>query len=320
MNATPWRAVLNRRRPPSATMPIDERLKASIAGLIQVERHSRASAIRKALQGEQGKAAGQGALGAGRYGLVQDELCAAELCDRARRWIGVAIRVFAEVEEQWTSAAGTEMGYILSQELDGDFRELLDELSSVTAPHGLLSVGGQLSTANARARTSIGQEIALLVLRHDRRRVPLVEQLSAPRYALVLSAWRKSQSYLAATPPDEESAVSAAVGAVEAIARLLVGDPKPTLGECIKQLRQRRVIEAPLLKGFEELWGVASETEGVRHYGGIGGALTPDVAQYLIATAAACVGLLLAHDLTSLGVGAGAVARQRSADAPSPGS
>ena len=279
-------------------MPLDERLKASITGFIQNERHSKDIEVRKHLRDEQGKAAARGRLGAGLYGAAQDELCAADLLDRGRRWMATAVRVLSETDEQWTESAGNDVRWLLTQELESDFRHLLDELTGVTAQHGLQGVSGHLATAKDRARASIEQEVALLTLKHDRRRVPLVEQLSAARYALALAAWEKSQSCLAASPPDLDGAVAGAVGAVEALARIVVGDPKPTLGECIKRLRGKGTIDAPLLKGFEEIWGASSETEGVRHFGGGGQKLTPEVAQYLIATAGACLALLMARDVT----------------------
>ena len=145
---------------------------------------------------------------------------------------------------------------------------------------------------------ALEQEIALLVLKRDRLRDPLLELLSPPRYAAARVPWKGARDFLEASPADYEKAVSEAIKAVEACARILIGDLKPTLGECIKQLRQKGIIEAPLLKGFEEIWGFASEAENVRHGGGAGAKVTPEIARYVVSSADACLRLLLASDVT----------------------
>lgn len=279
-------------------MPIDDRLKALIAGFIEVDRHLRDQQFRKLLRSEQAKAAERGSLGAGFYGQAQDERCAEELRTRGERWLATVVRVFSETGEQWTEELARDVGWLLAQELEVDARQLESELDGVTAPHGPRLVGGLLSTAKERTRTALVQEIALFVLKRERFRVPLLEMLSPPRYSAAQAAWRKAREFLDSSPPDFEKAVSEALQAVEAIARIVVGDPKPTLGDCIKVLRQRGIIDAPLLKGFEEIWGIASEAENVRHGGGGGMKLSPDIARYVVTLSDASLRLLLSQDVT----------------------
>lgn len=275
-------------------MAIDERIKATATGLIQTARHTRDMEVRKLLRAEQGKAAARGILGAGFYAAAQDELCAADMKQRGAQWLQIGIRIATELELQWTEEFGRDFGFVLTQELEADFNSLYDELARVTP--GMQGVSGHLSTAKERARAAIEQEVALLVLKHDRLKVPLLEQLKSARYAAAATAWKKSDAFMKATPPDLEKGVSEAVSAVEAVARLVVSDAKATLGECVKALRLRGVIEAPLLKGFEELWGFSSEAENVRHGGGAGPQLAPEAARYLVSVAAAALELLLARD------------------------
>jgi hypothetical protein len=277
-------------------MALDDRVKAAATGLIQSARHTKDMEVRKLLRTEQGKAAARGILGAGFYAAAQDELCAAEMKQRGAQWLAIGIRIATELEMQWTEEFGRDFGFILKQELETDFNSLYDELARVTP--GAQGVSGHLSTAKERARTSIDQEVSLLVLKHDRLKVPLVEQLRNARYAAAAAAWKKSDAFMKAIPPDLEKGVSEAVSSVEAVARLVVADPKATLGGCVKVLRSRGVIESPLLKGFEELWGFSSEAENVRHGGGEGPQLKPESARYLISVAAAALELLLARDVT----------------------
>ncbi len=277
-------------------MPIDDRLKSLVTGFIEGERHLRDQQFKKLLRTEQARAAERGILGAGFYGQQQDERCAEELRARGNQWLAITVRVFDETGEQWNELIGRDVAWQLAQELEIDARQLEGELAAVTASHGQRAVGVLLSTAKDRTRAAVEREIALLVLKRDRSREPLLEQLSPARYAAAQAAWRKARAFLDSSPPDYEKAVSEALQAVEAIARIVLGDPKPTLGDCIKQLRKNGIIEAPLLKGFEEIWGFASEAANVRHGGGAGSKITPDVARYLVSSSEACLRLLLARD------------------------
>ncbi len=85
-------------------------------------------------------------------------------------------------------------------------------------------------------------------------------------------------------------------GAVEQMARILIGDASATLAEAIKELRGSGRVAAPLLKGIEEIWGLTSQVPGVRHGSASLDSLDPAVAQYVISQAAAALALLLSKD------------------------
>jgi len=217
---------------------------------------------------------------------------------RGIRWLDLFNRVFVELSEQWTEESARDVAVVLEGELEKDYAQLYDEFVRVTAGDGLGVSCGHLSTAKERAKTAITQELELLVLKHDRSRVPLLEAMSGTRYQAARMAWSKSIGFMNAKPPDLENGVSEAIAAVEAVARLVVADPKSTLGDAIKLLRQQGKVEAPLLKGFEELWGYSSNAQNVRHGGGAGQQVQPEVARYVVDSAAACLRLLLARDVS----------------------
>ncbi len=156
----------------------------------------------------------------------------------------------------------------------------------------------QLEGAQNRVHVEFGHELDLLVFAEDRSRIPVREQLAAPRYSAVLTAWHKSRAHVDGTPPDYVNAAREAVAAVEQLARIVTGKPTATLGDAIKELRGSARIQAPLLKGIEEIWGWASNTAGVRH--GAAPTLTVDAStgRYIIAQSDAALALLLSIDTT----------------------
>jgi len=117
-----------------------------------------------------------------------------------------------------------------------------------------------------------------------------------PRYAGPYSHWQAAQEHLSAEDPDYAGAAREAVNAVEALCRILVGQPSATLGDCLKEIRRRGLMHAALAKSIEGLWGFASDEPGVRH----GAATAPSVkaveARYVVEASSACLVLLLSID------------------------
>jgi hypothetical protein len=273
---------------------MDDRLSRIVTDMIGTERSRRVVPVQAALREVLDKYTIAHALGHGRLPVEQERVCAAEYEERARLWLGIVRRVFAETDEPWTPEAAERVTALLADELAADWNGLLDayreKLAGQTPPHR----SGALDTAKDRAAAHLRQELALSVRAQDRTRIPVTEQLRAPRYAAVHDGWVKAHDLLRGSPSDPSNAAKEAVGAVEQLARLVTASPKAKLGDCIKALQKAGRIRRPLLKGIEELWGWASGQPGVRH--GSGG-ITPAEAQYVLTMAEAALRLLLSVDV-----------------------
>jgi hypothetical protein len=96
--------------------------------------------------------------------------------------------------------------------------------------------------------------------------------------------------------PDPENAVKEAVCAVEAAAKQLFPNAKAsTLGDVVKWLTGTEAGKLPKAIGqtFTGLYGFRSGGDGVGHGGATGGAVTPSIAEYVLASAASQIILLV---------------------------
>jgi hypothetical protein len=65
--------------------------------------------------------------------------------------------------------------------------------------------------------------------------------------------------------PDYRNSIKESISAVEAMSRLVTGNPKATLGEAIKRIKEKVELHPALEKAFASLYGYTSDEEGVRH-------------------------------------------------------
>ena len=88
--------------------------------------------------------------------------------------------------------------------------------------------------------------------------------------------------------PDYENVVKEAVCAVEAVARVLFPDGRPTLGEVVKSLAGSEPGQIPktIANTFHGMYGFRNSGEGVGHGGTKGGASTKEIAEYAFAVSA----------------------------------
>jgi len=96
--------------------------------------------------------------------------------------------------------------------------------------------------------------------------------------------------------PDPENAVKEAVCAVEAAAKELFPNAKAaTLGDVVKWLTGTEAGKLPKAIGqtFTGLYGFRNGGDGVGHGGATGGAVTPSIAEYALASAASQIILLV---------------------------
>lgn len=275
---------------------LNDRLQNVIRGLIRLERSRRIESLEGEIRDLRDDFTRRGALGHGRLPMMVEQVCANELEHRAQTWLAIVRRAFADSSTPWTAANADNARRLLSAELSQDWDGLLDRYRASVAPHDPSQRFGSLDTARERAGSQVAHEVDLLVLGQDRARIPLSEQLVAPRYDAVHGAWTKALELAAGEPMDSAQCAKEAVGGVEQLARIVIGDSSATLGDCIKQLRQARRIEPPLLKGIEWLWGWTSGEPGVRHGAAGDGGPTPTEALYCLKLAEASLLLLLTVD------------------------
>jgi hypothetical protein len=66
--------------------------------------------------------------------------------------------------------------------------------------------------------------------------------------------------------PDYRNSIKEAVSAIEALCRLITGDPSATLGQAIKRLKDAGVHVHPAVeKAWSSLYGYTSDAQGIRH-------------------------------------------------------
>jgi hypothetical protein len=121
--------------------------------------------------------------------------------------------------------------------------------------------------------------------------------LSSPRYAGPAAHWAKVRRF--SNPPperDPENAAKEAVAAVEALARIVIGDHSLTLGEAIKVLKKGGRLAPALGKALEGVWGFTSNAPGVRHGAAVLSPLASPEENFVVQTSAAAIKMLLALD------------------------
>lgn len=122
-----------------------------------------------------------------------------------------------------------------------------------------------LDEARQHALAVALSELDIDLLRRRRRRVPLAEALSAPRYSAASTHWTKAKSLMDSPSPDPANAVKEGVCAIEALAKVVLGGRGSTLGNCVKTLRARGLIDPGMDNVLEGLWTFSNAGSGVRH-------------------------------------------------------
>ncbi len=211
---------------------MDPRLDNIIRGLIRAERSRRKIPTARAMaQVVEGIPAGHGY-----RPIAIDQEAAREYESRAKQWIALVKRAVAEADVTWTADRASEAGHLLETELLVDWEKLVELVRNRTSAHGDGRIQ-ELEAAKNRFQAEFPHELDLLVLAQDRNRIPLEEQLRAPRYTAILLAWRKAKDLLDGSQPDFPNAAKEAVSPVEQLARVVTAKPSATLGDAIKDLR-----------------------------------------------------------------------------------
>jgi len=110
-----------------------------------------------------------------------------------------------------------------------------------------------------------------------KRMIINVENLLQGKYNSVLEQFQKAIKFLYdSKPPDSLNCVKEAVGAVEALAKILLNQPSKTLGDLAKPLSVAYLKHPAMEKIIHGIYGVASDIPGARH----GAYRTPDFDKY----------------------------------------
>jgi hypothetical protein len=126
-----------------------------------------------------------------------------------------------------------------------------------------------LVDARERAVDLSTSDVDIDLLRRRRKRMPLGDVLRAPRYAATFDHWTKARAAAEAQVPDLATALKEGVIAVEALAKRILPSGGVTLGDCIKELRSKKLIDPGADKLLEGLWVYSNAMPGIRH-GAIG--------------------------------------------------
>ena len=95
--------------------------------------------------------------------------------------------------------------------------------------------------------------------------------------------------------PDYRNSIKESISAVEAAGQILTGDPKATLADTLKKLEKSSNLHGALKNGFSNLYGWASDAEGIRHAMMDQPTLTLADARYMLVTCSAFTNYLISN-------------------------
>jgi len=67
------------------------------------------------------------------------------------------------------------------------------------------------------------------------------------------------------TSPDYRNSIKESISAIESLSQIISGKPNATLGNALNSLKSKIKIHPALEKGFSQLYGYTSESDGIRH-------------------------------------------------------
>lgn len=106
----------------------------------------------------------------------------------------------------------------------------------------------------------------LVDITNEQEREMLEEALADTRFAGVTAHLVQALALLADRKrPDYRNSIKESVSAVEAIARVVSGNEKATLGEALKVLEKDGKLHPALKDGFSKIYGYTNDEHGIRH-------------------------------------------------------
>lgn len=133
----------------------------------------------------------------------------------------------------------------------------------------------------------------------DEFEIAAINEAVSNKFAPVNAHITKANRLLAdREKPDYENSIKESISAVEAMCELITGikGKEATLGKLLKVLEDKGVvIHGSLKSAFNTLYGYASDANGIRHAGDIGGPLsTFEEAKFMLVTCSAFINYLTA--------------------------
>ena len=95
------------------------------------------------------------------------------------------------------------------------------------------------------------------------------------------------------TNPNYRNVIKESISAVEAVAKVLVGDKNAKLGNALSKLESKISIHSALKEGFKKIYGYTSDADGIRHALMVEENLSAEDARYMLVSCSAFVNYLI---------------------------
>ena len=89
--------------------------------------------------------------------------------------------------------------------------------------------------------------------------------------------------------PDFRNSIKESISAVEAMARIITGDDKATLGKALAELEKNHNLHPALKRGFSSLYGYTNDGDGIRHAMIEASSVTASDAKYFLVACASFI-------------------------------
>jgi len=257
--------------------------------------HGRIEALRIDLYRRDVEATRRGVADEQYYRHEQEVACIQEYDERLHAVWASYRRVIVEAGLPWTTELRREIDHRIEAQSQADLSYIEEMARGHITSHGH-GFTLFLHDSSKELSSGLAAEIDLFATRYQALGATLMNALQAPRYSGPLMHWTEARKAMRQSPPDGLRAARAAVSSLEGIARIVVGDPKATLGDCIKSLRAQQHIDGATAKSLESLWGFSSDSPGIRHGATARVELPVAEAEYVIDAVEASGKLLLSLD------------------------
>jgi AbiJ N-terminal domain 4 len=166
-------------------------------------------------------------------------------------------------------------------------------LAGTSAIHFAEHCNASLERENSAYRF-IGGEIAPLTSEHDIAAVEMA-LTATQRIATVHEHLNAALRLLAdRASPDYRNSIKESISAVEALCRLITGDPTATLGKALARIESRIALHGAFKQALSSLYGYTSDAQGIRHALMDDATLTAADARFMLTSCSAFVSYLLA--------------------------
>lgn len=171
-----------------------------------------------------------------------------------------------------------------------DFLEFVVSAFQKDKPHLTVFLNRVLTNEMSAYRFIDGR---LADITGEQEREMLDEALADTRFAAVSRHLERALALLVdRKQPDYRNSIKESISAVEAVARLVSGSEKATLGEALKVLEKSGKLHSALKDGFSKLYGYTNDSSGIRHAMLDEPSLTQEDAKYFLLSCTSFVNYL----------------------------